>query len=1207
MSSHDNANLATVEPSQEDGQLLVSTRFMEQFEAVRAVSGGTELFPFTNFGGNIDVYSVGTNNRVYRIRQQSDSRTGWTDADLGFDASQLSLHAFAAATLDAPAIFGLNAASQLTLSKWDGNAYRQKVSQPPGATAKLKQFRAAQSVLGNIHANVIIENDEVATSFVKPDGVWQSNDWVPIKAKQGGTENAKVRRIAMCTNNPLQTSLYAIGMANEVLFADANFRFSYFVQLATLTAIDITVVEDTEKRLNIFAIDTAHRLWQKRQKKFSSGGGIEWESWLQVDEKSQIPLQSSRAVVSFDGGLEIFAIGEDGLLYHTRQLLDSAGIPTGWGTIFPLGNPVPSSIFAVGRSGGGYSEAFSVTRDNFLYRFWQDPVTTQWYSGEIALQERGEMASVPAHSVELTVVDSAGYPRAEADVTIHTSTLVPLRINGLYYIVSEYDGVTVKSGTDGKVMIERFTNALTAPTLYVVTPFMDEGEGVTVEPNASLQDQMRLTTQEKVWEARGADGEYLLKGDNRTEENAKALAGIMQRSMSLGYPPPESNQSLRYIARNRSLTGLRHVKRGESPFRNGLRLVPEQHWHVTLGDGQIRVRDLTRGDVPMLLASAPMGDAAFFGIDWGDLWQSVKEGVGQIIGAVKEFIVTTIIDPITGLVDQVKVFFHLVIDTVSQWIDTTIQAFQQAFDIVEGIWNKLKVFFEDLFKWLAFLFQWDDIRRTADVVEHSFNATLDFFTLAMQQLRKSVDDGFGQFEENLQRWFDTYMATLSDQETTGQFISPAGRESPTVDAGTSHNPLLNGYMQNLSDGVQVSAPAMAENSSVIEAVVAELEKLADNFQFGTGKAVFDEAISYFQQAGSNPDNFFTLVYKGLVKLVEAIALWGVAVARGVVLSLIDIVIDLVGFIKTMANEEWEVPFVSALYKFITGETLSFRPIRIFAYIVAIPTTIVYKIVDGNAPFPDQASVDAFRAEYTADFLARQAGIITTQTKRSRKRDAVALTGPRPVWGKILGTAFGILTLVMIPIDTAQAMATAVYPIIKPSRLLGWAFVTGRALWSIFSIPWAISEDAGGLGCHLGTKELNNTRWLCNAIGGPLRGYCILVVRDLVKKKVAPWIGESTLALWGVANLGWVLAITIKGGVWDAEQASENIMLTLGPQALRICPIDKVYEATRGVSLAILVAGLLSYLPIAGIHFHQTWKSQAEEADARLLHLGYLPA
>jgi hypothetical protein len=1007
----------------------------------------------------------------------------------------------------------------------------------------------------------------------------------------------------MCANNPLQISLYAIGMANEVLFSEDSFRTSWFVRLGTLAAIDLTVIEDSEKRLNIFAVDTSNHLWQKRQKKYSSGGGIEWDSWVQLD--ARVPLQSSRAAVNFEGGLEVFAIGEDGLLYYTRQLLDSAGKPVGWSTLFPLGNPVPSSIFSVGRNGGGYSEAFSVTRDNLLYRFWQDPLTTQWYSGEIALQERGAMASVPAHSVELTVVDNAGYPRAEAAVTLHTSTLVPLRINGLYYVVSEYDGVTVKSGTDGKVMIERFTNALTSPTLFVVTPFMAEGEGVTVEPNASLQDQMRLTTQENVWDARGADGDYLLKGDNRTPENAEAIAGIMQRSMSLGYPPPAATASQRYIGRNRSVTGLRHVKRGESPFRNGLRHISEQHWHVTLGDGEIRVRDLTRDEVPMLLASAPNAAQGFGGIDWGNIWQSVKERAGEIWGTLKEFVVTTIIDPITGLVDKVKVFFKLIIDQVEQWIDTVVTAFQQAFDIVEGIWNKLKVFFEDLFKWLAFLFQWDDIRRTADAVEHSFNATLDFFTMAMTQMRQSVDEGFGRFEENIKGWFDTYMASLGDQETTGQFLSPTGRESPTVDAGTSHNPLLNGYMQNLADGVQISAPASTRNTDALDAVVAELEKLANNFQFGSGKAVFDEAIAYFQQAGSSPDNFFTLVYKGLVKLMEAIALWGVAVARGVVLSLIDIVIDLVGFIKEMANEEWEVPFVSALYKFITGESLTFRPIRIFAYIVAIPTTIVYKVVDGGAPFPDQASVDAFRSEYTANYLARQAGIITTNGKDSG--DAVVLAGPRPVWSQILGTAFGILTVVMIPIDTAQAFFTAVTPILKPPKLLGWAFVTGRALWSIFSIPWAIQEDAGGLGCSLGTKELNNTRWLCNAIGGPLRGYCILAVRDFAKKPVPPWVGESTLALWGVANLGWVLAITIEGGVWDAEQASENIMMTLGPQALRICPIDVVYEATYGVSLAILVGGLVSYLAIAGIHFHQTWKSQAEEADARLLQLRYLPA
>ena len=73
--------------------------------------------------------------------------------------------------------------------------------------------------------DVILDNDEVATSFLKPNGEWASREWVPVKAAEGSSENAKALDIAMCANNPVQTALYAIGMDRSVLFAESDFRF----------------------------------------------------------------------------------------------------------------------------------------------------------------------------------------------------------------------------------------------------------------------------------------------------------------------------------------------------------------------------------------------------------------------------------------------------------------------------------------------------------------------------------------------------------------------------------------------------------------------------------------------------------------------------------------------------------------------------------------------------------------------------------------------------------------------------------------------------------------------------------------------------------------------------------------------------------------------------------------------------------------------
>lgn len=39
---------------------------------------------------------------------------------------------------------------------------------------------------------------------------------------------------------------------------------------------------------------------------------------------------------------------------------------------------------------------------------------------------------------------------------------------------------------------------------------------------------------------------------------------------------------------------------------------------------------------------------------------------------------------------------------------------RQAFDFVSSVFEQVKVFFKDLFEWLAFILNWDDMKHTAE-------------------------------------------------------------------------------------------------------------------------------------------------------------------------------------------------------------------------------------------------------------------------------------------------------------------------------------------------------------------------------------------------------------------------------------------------------------------------------------------------------------
>lgn len=1174
----------TSDDTLDPGQLIVSTRFMESYDLIQPVSGGRDITPFQNDAGDLDVYTVGTNNRVFRFRPEVGGKSGYGESDLGIEAYQLSLYPNGA-DRDHPNVLGIDADGKLTLSTYNAatSSYEQKVFQPPDATRKLKQMKATQAY-GNVYVNVILDNDVVATSFYTPDGTWQSRDWVPIKESEGSEKDGTAARIELCWNNPVQIPLYGIGLDQRVLFSDNRFRFSAWRRLGSLLATAITVVEDEEDRLNIFAADQDGFLWQKREKQYYSGTDVQWDDWVQIN--GTVPLADVRAVVNAEGLLEVFGIGRDGLLYHTRQVADSKGKPVGWGTLFPLGNPVPSSIFAVGKNGGGYSETFSVTPDDQLYHFWQDPNTTQWYSARVPVPQPTKMETVSVHSVVIQVTDDQALPKAGAKALLKTSNLVSLKINGLSYVVSEFVDRKVQADASGMIRIEYITNTLAAPTLYAATEFMLDGEGVTVEPNAELQDRLYETTTEDVWNAKGADGQYLLKGDDRTQENAEAIAQIMRQSMSLGKPAPGApNVSMRYLGLNRRTTGLRHHPRGAagSPFRIDPSQVEEQHWQVDFSGGTVRFHHLERDEVARLLDEKhatlrTTEDAGIFGIEWGDIWNAIKEGVATIFGGIKDFIVTTVVDVATGLVKAIKTVFTLIIDGAEYLWEATIDFFQQAFDIVQGLWEKLKAAFEDLFAWLAFLFDWDDMQRTARAMRHAINTGLEFGAVAIRSLKEPIQQGFGSITKVIETAADEFIATINPEATVGSYSTSQGQADPQTLASSGHSPLLSGFLDNAGDTNAQVNQELADilGSGPLDDLLQQLIDLGDNFQFGDGKEAFDEAVDYITQIGDNPDQILQLGLSAAVRLMESVVLFAVEAAEGVVLSMIDLVADLLLAIEALLNQEWEIPFVSQLWELITGDTLSFRAIDLVTTIIAVPGTVAYKAVAGKAPFPTDASVEEFEKAYTVQWLIEKSGIETPERKKLAASDLARMTavveGNKQTW-----VTLGAVTWVIRGLVEPFQVGIAAYAEDPGTlgKVLGTANVIGRFATAGFTTPWLLDPDAGSFSCasQSNPKEFNNLIWLLQVFLGPGRG-SLFVAAAWKGSKTAGQYSDLTLTLWGFAHFGMFVALAVAEGSSKATQAVANSLTTFAPQMLRFAALpywkDTGYGAVVPAALILLI-------------------------------------
>ncbi|HEX3874810.1 MAG TPA: hypothetical protein VHW26_11730, partial [Solirubrobacteraceae bacterium] len=514
--------------------LRVSTKYMETFLPVRPVSSGTELHPFENGSGVIDLYSVGTDARVRRLRRGQAAAAPYEETRLGITATQLYVFVPADGGADTPSVFGLDGKGALTLStaQPDGS-YLQQPCQPARATQAIRRFLGVRGSTGRVYVNARLDDGRLATNSYDPIGQkWAGEVWVPVHGPDG--TDAIVKDIAVAANNPVQSALFAIDSDDEVLFAEDSFRTSTLRKLGR-KASRLAVVTDARNLLCVFAVDAmTGLLWVKRQRAHSTQG-IQFDDWVRVDDSQDRRLVDVRANLRLDNAVEVFAFDEAGSLRHSHELADAKGKPVGWQVLFPIGEQPAGSIFATTRNSSGYAEAYTVTSDSEAYRFWQSPESEQWFSEHLEIaQSADELISVPTHATEVVVVDDTGQPVGDADVVVNASFLSTLWVNGLAYRASMVDPVKLRTPANGKLVLHQRANALAGATLLIATPQTQAGAPLVVEPNSQLQEKLAGMNAAAILDAKDSARQPLLPiGIKDREKIAESIAQITKRSMDI--------------------------------------------------------------------------------------------------------------------------------------------------------------------------------------------------------------------------------------------------------------------------------------------------------------------------------------------------------------------------------------------------------------------------------------------------------------------------------------------------------------------------------------------------------------------------------------------------------------------------------------------------------------------------------------------------
>ncbi|MCB9765094.1 MAG: hypothetical protein H6739_35295 [Alphaproteobacteria bacterium] len=670
-----------------------------------------------------------------------------------------------------------------------------------------------------------------------------------------------------------------------------------------------------------------------------------------LDANEQLPGRGGRQIATLEGQTftDVFAAkGERGevsvyvrdsgreVRYLARRLDDAATL--GWSPLATM--HTDAAVVAPVRTGDHKVNALFVIRqrDRRCTFLWQDDVETVWQENPVIVRDTAHEVPINGTRTRLRFCQADDMPRARAKAQLSATSSAYVRVNGVPVYVEPGHAAAVETDANGALTLElTLDDGAAPPHLSVSADFLDDT--IVIDPMATTFERMRGQTAEAVLAAKTRDGEPLVTGEHRDEGRIDAVLGASREMMkTLGaasvMPAGISGASPELLAAQ----GVRFVPAGaDATTRLSLDGLPDGPlWCLDNTGDQLVLLD--PAETAAVLADQAGVAALDFGRWIGDALRTVAQTAERLLRATCE----KLREGLEFVFTFAKQVIRVVVETAGQ-VAQTIHTLTKRY---------LGIDLSKLVDWLGFVFDWGDILKTHDFLRGAVTRTFGALRREVVSVKDQLDGILADLED-LVRDARPLPPDLADGA-----VEPRHKEMQRV-GGDEHaqkiddtsrvglnNPAVTWGSQKLLEGLGGMSNALGLPPSLL----VTLQRLIDGVTNEVGPELregFEDVFKTLAEALEGPG----ATLGSVLEAVGPAALQRFAAqARKVLGVLMDVLADLLEVVEEGATETViEVPLLSALYRLISnGRGLTLIDLVLLP--VAIPTTIVAKLLRGEAPF-----------------------------------------------------------------------------------------------------------------------------------------------------------------------------------------------------------------------------------------------------------------
>ncbi|WP_046757466.1 hypothetical protein [Kordia jejudonensis] len=579
----------------------------------------------------------------------------------------------------------------------------------------------------------------------------------------------------------------------------------------------------------------------------------------------------------------VWSLDATGLHYQTNHFFDqkSQQFTTGTWTK-PIVMAKDAEQFSAVRGTKIRNQLFSISTKygSELTRLWQDATTTLWNKNTLTIKGIDSLKEVASYSAHVRFNSKAMKTFQGLEVKLSAESNLFIYVNGESYHI----------GPDHEVSIPLNV----AAELTVICPVRDIASCRILLNADFLKKTVAINLAHQV-----------LEDLEKKVTSGKALAGLKKQDGDFLVPEGTDIDTL-----NSAATGIKEMLATAKSMENN---APLQR--TSFAVGMINPTMKAR-------SAASHNSILHEGLTLGDFLHSVWDSTKQAV----EFVVEKIKDGVKFIIKIGEQVFHWIVNTLRE-----IGAF------IQKIFDAIKVFFEDLFKFLAFLFDWDAIVETKEAFKAFTNEAIICLKDEIKNIRKFVDDTLDKQIEK----FSPELVNIPD--SLGKIDPSEPSEKATADPKSNWLNSKKSYLHD-SEGKPLSSQIPTDFTEVFHSFTSQLKNLL--VETGEGlKLQVDIVFDGFKRMIQGEITFLDFL-KLLLQKLAGTSLFLVKKLMDLIFVSLD---TLISIAQVGLNKEWEIPIITPLYKSVTkSDELTF--LDVMCLFVAIPATILYKIGEGKAPF-----------------------------------------------------------------------------------------------------------------------------------------------------------------------------------------------------------------------------------------------------------------